>query len=72
MTRWLRCGTSWLFGIELSEHPKDLATLAGSLIEALECIYQKGSEVAKTSGGALDELTRRREARRGAWSQFLV
>lgn len=53
------------FEIDLSEHPKDLATLAARLMDSLERIDQKQDDTV-TSGGALDELNRRRQARRGA------
>lgn len=51
--------------IDLAEHPKDLATLASRFIETLDkiqAIDDKRNE--SKGGGALDEFTKRREARR--------
>lgn len=55
--------------VDLSEHPKDLATLAARLMDTLERV-EKAQSKAVPDNGVLDELKQRRAARRGAGSQL--
>lgn len=52
--------------IDLSEHPRDLAVLSARLMDTLDKLEQKTNGDKKTAGGALDELNKRRAARRSS------
>lgn len=52
------------FEIDLAEQPRDVATLSARFMEALDKLQELEDSLKKPKGGALDEFTKRREARR--------
>lgn len=54
--------------IDLADSPRDVATLSARFMEALDKLQELEDSLKKPKGGALDEFTKRREARRASGS----
>lgn len=51
--------------IDVAENPREVAALSARFMETLDKLHELDDSLKKPKGGALDELTKRREARRG-------
>lgn len=52
--------------VDAVDHPKELAVLASKLMETLDKLSARQQAAPADEGSAVDELNRRRQARRGA------